>query len=299
MSAESATSPPQFSIIIPVYNHWEMLEDCLDSLVQQTGSAAFEVLIVDDGSEVEAPESIRRWSERLAMTILRQAHEGIAAARNRGIQNSRGAVLIFTDADCRLQADCLATLERTMSESEEQYFQLCVTGDSSTLLGRAEKLRLKALQGHLLQPDRHIRYINTSGFAMRRSALMSANALFDPSAQRSEDTFVLARMMQRGELPLFVSNAIVRHAVRMSIAECVRKDLRVGWLDAVTFKRIAAEGIQVRITNAERLLMLRRMWRAAEDRSIGKMAWFVVVIRQALQRGVSMLYNVLSPSPRA
>jgi glycosyltransferase involved in cell wall biosynthesis len=295
MLAEIDATVPQFSIVIPVYNDWEPLEGCLLSLNNQTADSVFEVVIVDDGSKEAAPESIRQFGKRFPLMVDRQQHAGIAAARNRGVQNSRGGILVFTDADCRLDASCLSVLKAAASALPQQkYFQMRLAGDSSNLVGRAEELRLLAIQGKFLQSDGCIRYLNTSGFAIRRSAMNTEPPLlFNPSAQRSEDTLLLTRLVQRGELPFFVTGAVVRHTVNMSIARCIRKDVRVAWLEAKTFERIAATGVKVRMKNKERIALLRYMWKASRQPSIGRSAWFVVVARQAVQRAISLLYRGL------
>jgi len=289
-----APPAPQFSIVIPVYDDWDALDGCLRSLDQQSSNRVFEVIIVDDGSRLPVPESIRQFGKRFPLTITRQPHAGIAAARNIGVHSSKGGVIVFTDADCRLDPTCLSRLDENILRSPlHNYFQLRLSGDSSNLVGRAEELRLLAIQDRGLQPDGSIRYLNTSGFAVRRSAIGTETSLFDPSAQRSEDTLLLTKLLQKGELPLLVADAVVRHTVQMSLTQCIRKDLRVAWLEARTFERIAATGMRVRMKNRERFAMLQYMWQASRRPSIGRMAWFVLATRQALQRAISVAYRRL------
>src|SRR5271165_6698801 len=90
---------PLFSVIIGAYNDWVPLDSCLASLAQQTDAPSFEVIVVDDGSSEGAPESLRRWESSYPLTFVRQAHAGVAAARNRGIHISSGSVLVFADSD--------------------------------------------------------------------------------------------------------------------------------------------------------------------------------------------------------
>src|SRR5580692_2309866 len=105
------------SIIIAVYNDWTALQRCLQSIAQQTTKGDFEVIVVDDGSADAIPEAIRQWTSSLPLTVVREPHGGISAARNCGIRNSTGAVLLFVDADCRLQADCLDALGAAIASS--------------------------------------------------------------------------------------------------------------------------------------------------------------------------------------
>ncbi|MGC2450128.1 MAG: glycosyltransferase family 2 protein [Candidatus Sulfotelmatobacter sp.] len=284
----------QFSIVIAAHNDWEPLEQCLRSLAQQTNGPRFEVIVVDDGSRETAPESIRQWQGTYPLSIIRQSNAGIASARNRGVQESKGQILLFTDADCRFEPDCLLKLAETIAAFPEHgSFQLHLTGDSSTLLGRAELLRLIAIQEQTLQPDGRIRFLNTSGFAIRRSHKSVDTGPFDITAIRGEDTLLLATLMQQGELPLFVRNAKVRHSVSLSILECVRKDLRSGWLDGITFKAVAEKGVRVRMTNKDRIRMLYSTWKTSRDPMIGHLAWLVLTSRQLLERSVTVLYQCL------
>ena len=162
-------SMPLLSIIIAVYNDWAALDLCLGSLAQQADGPDFEVVVVDDGSDDPARESIRQWSRRFPLAVLRQLHAGISTARNYGIKSSQGSILLFVDADSRLQPHCLSTLASTVAASPTQnYFQLCLVGNRRGVVGRAEDLRLATLQNQLLQSNGCIRYLNTAGFAIQK-----------------------------------------------------------------------------------------------------------------------------------
>ncbi len=281
---------PPFSIIVAVYNDWALLDGCLQSLLPQR-QIPFEVIIVDDGSKESAPEYIQRWGDCYPLTILRQDHAGISIARNRGVQCSKGPVLLFIDADSRIQVNCLAALASAMSDfTERSYFQLRLIGDRSGAIGRAEELRLMTLQNHLLLPTGCIRYLNTAGFAVRRDKLDTEKGLFDPAVLRGEDTLLLADLMHRGDLPWFVSHATVQHTVPLSFLECLRKDIRSAYLEGNAYDIIASKGVRIRMSNRERFSALCSSWKASGQDSIGRSAWFVLVARQLLQRTISLGY---------
>ena len=281
---------PLFSIIVGVYNGWAMLDGCLQSLTQKT-ELPFEVIVIDDGSREQAPDFIHHWADFYPLTILRESHRGISATRNRGIQVAKGSVLVFVDADSRVQAGCLSALAVAVAESpQHNFFQLHLVGDYSLLFGRAEELRLSVFQRYSLQASGCIRYLNTAGFAVRRESLDPDAGLFNPEAERGEDTLLLAELVKRGELPLFVPNASVQHTVALSFMECLRKDIRTAYLEGHTFEMIASAGVTIRMNNRERLRMLQSLWEASEEESIGRSAWFVLVARQSLQRFISLTY---------
>lgn len=284
---------PEFSVVIAVYNDWIPLEECLQSLKEQISSPGFEVIIVDDGSEESAPERLRSGAYPFSFTIIRQAHSGIPSARNHGIRNAKGTVLLFVDADCRLEGNCLAALNTAiLSAPHHDCFQLRLTGDRSTLAGRGEELRLSTFQRLMTQPDNRIRYLNTAGFAIRRSRI-NTDEIFHPGALRGEDTLLLANLMQTGELPLFVPDAVVKHSIPLSLMRCLQKDIRTVYLEGPAFDMVASKGVKLRLTHRERLRLLASMWKVAKRSSLGRSAWFVVLIRQAFQRTASFAYRHL------
>jgi GT2 family glycosyltransferase len=291
--SSSITIP--LSVIIPLFNQWAALDDCLRSLATQTDAPDFEVIVVDDGSSENAPQYIANAKRQFSLTILRQEHAGIGAARNRGIQISRGAILLFVDSDSRLQPSCLSTLfASTARYPVQHYFQLRLIGGGPGIMGKAEWLRLEALQQHLLRPEGGIRYLNTAGFAIRRDALSLDEGLFDTNARRAEDTLLLARLMKRGQLPFFVENAIVEHAIAMSFLQSLVKDVKSGVLEVQSYRRIAAMGIRIRMSSKDRLTLLHSMWRLSKRPSIGRQAWFALTFRQLSQRLASFVCTFLS-----
>jgi glycosyltransferase involved in cell wall biosynthesis len=289
-----ATAVPLFSIIIPVFNHWAALDRCLGSISEQVTDTSFEVVIVDDGSAEDAPENLVRWGGLYPLKLIRQSHAGISSARNRGVQSSRGSILLFVDADCRLRANCLGALDSRITESpQHRCFQLHLVGDCSRLVGKSEELRLITIQEHTLQPDGRIRYLNTAAFAIRQAAVDTKRGLFDAGAVRAEDTLLLAKLMQSGELPLFVPDAIVEHAMPLSSAESLHKEIRSAYLESKTYKRIAGMGVRIRVGHRQRLKMLASMWKTSGRPSIGRAAWFLAVTRQVIRRTTAFVTSWL------
>jgi glycosyltransferase involved in cell wall biosynthesis len=295
MATRDSISPttPLWSVVIGVYNDWAPLNDCLRSLTQLTPGPSFEVIVVDDGSNEPSPSYIQQWVHSYPLTIVRQPHAGISVARNRGVQESKGSRLLFVDADCKFEKDCLVALDSATNNSpQHDFFQLHLVGDCSQVVGRAEQLRLETFQNHMLQPNGCIRYLNTAGFALRRTRVDFDQGVFDPIAIRAEDTFLLANLMQGGELPLFVPGAVVQHSIPLSLLACLRKDIRSAYLEARVFDIIASRGVNVRVSHQQRLNILRSMWETSAQPTIGRSAWFVLVTRQGLRQVVFLLYRL-------
>lgn len=288
---------PTLSIIIPVYNDWNMLDGCLAALSQQAG-AALEIIVVDDGSTESCPEFIRQWSKDIPLKILEQEHKGISAARNAGIHTCKGLLLLFIDADCRVQANCLSQLTAAATQfPQDDFFQLRLVGDPSVLTGRAEHLRLTVLQQQALQGDGHIRYANTAGFAIRRETPDACVSSFNTKTPRGEDTLLLTNLIREGKLPLFTADAGVQHVVPRSLLKCFRKDISSGYLQGPAYRAIDATGIRIRMSNRDRLRMVIALWRAAKPYSGGRAAWMALLVRQLLERATSLLCRWFGISP--
>lgn len=87
---------PRVSVVVPVLDQWQDLERCLEWIRARQPLSDVEIVVVDNGSREPPPERLR---ERCTV-VLSCARGGSYAARNRGVAAARGAILVFTDADC-------------------------------------------------------------------------------------------------------------------------------------------------------------------------------------------------------
>ena len=104
------------SVIVPVYNVETYLEECLDSIQNQTYTD-FEVLLVNDGSTDRSKAICERYcKENRRFHLLNQENQGLSAARNTGVAASRGEFIVFVDSDDMILANYLETLMHYMRE---------------------------------------------------------------------------------------------------------------------------------------------------------------------------------------
>lgn len=87
-----------FSIIVPVYNRPDEVDELLDSLTRQAYTA-FEVIVVEDGSSVPCKEVCGKYMERLTLRYLAKENSGPGQSRNFGAQHAQGDYLIILDSD--------------------------------------------------------------------------------------------------------------------------------------------------------------------------------------------------------
>ena len=280
----TAGSSPQLSLVIAAYNDWAALETCLESVAGQRDAPEFEVLIVDDGSATPAPAAITGQNGRFPLRVVRQEHSGIAAARNRGVQEARGSVVLFTDCDCVLDSQCL----RQLALAAEQFpgdasFQLRLTADTRSIVGRAEALQHFAVQQGRLDAAGRLMYLNTSGFAIRRDGALAFGQLFDPLARRGEDTLLLSQLMKRGQMPHYLPDAAIQHAVRLPLGRYMWVGLGIGYKEGYAYAKVATNSERLDSGTSQRWEQLKRLHRIAKEKSLGKAAFLVVFVRQMLR----------------
>lgn len=98
------------SVIIPTYNEKGILENCIESLGDQTFDD-FEIIVVDDGSKDGTLEILKNLKRSLpSFKFIKQSHLGAGAARNVGSSLSKGEILVFVDADMTFDKDFLTNL---------------------------------------------------------------------------------------------------------------------------------------------------------------------------------------------
>lgn len=90
---------PLISVIIPVYKVEEFLDQCLESVVNQTYSN-LEILLVDDGSPDHCPAMCDRWAEKDSrIRVIHKENGGLSDARNTATLQAKGEYIAFVDSD--------------------------------------------------------------------------------------------------------------------------------------------------------------------------------------------------------
>lgn len=105
------------SVIIPVYNVEKYLERCVYSVLNQTFKE-FELLLVDDGSTDDSGKISKRFAEAYPETVryMHQSNGGSGAARNTGIRNAKGDVIVFVDSDDYIHENMLFEMYNMMEK---------------------------------------------------------------------------------------------------------------------------------------------------------------------------------------
>lgn len=116
---------PLVSVVIPCWNQGHYLGEAIESVLAQTHSE-IELVVVDDGSEDNSFEVASRYP---GVRCLRQPNSGVAAARNRGLAETRGSFVVFLDADDRLLPNALEVGVGELSAQPKAAFSAGVPRD--------------------------------------------------------------------------------------------------------------------------------------------------------------------------
>lgn len=111
----------RYSLIIPVFNRPDEVEELLESLTHQS-FRDFEVLIVEDGSQQPCKEVVDRYAEKLDVRYFLKPNSGPGMSRNYGAERAGGEFLIVLDSDCVIPSGYLAEVEKELQRKPADAF---------------------------------------------------------------------------------------------------------------------------------------------------------------------------------
>lgn len=168
------------SVIIPVYNVAPWLNECVESVVDQTFSD-FEVLLIDDGSTDASGKMCDDWAEKDArIRVIHKENAGPSAARNRGISEAKGTCFTFLDADDRLDPEFLEKMYQGIAIQEADLVE-CDVWRLNNITGNKTLRRVSGVMGKVYSPEEQMEYGYTAIWkCMFRRELFTKNALQFP-----------------------------------------------------------------------------------------------------------------------
>ena len=106
------------SIIVPVYNSEQTLQQCIESILWQTYKN-IELLLIDDGSTDRSSEICDEYARKDSrVRVFHKENGGVSSARNVGLENARGSWITFCDSDDRVSNEWLANMLQSDAECD-------------------------------------------------------------------------------------------------------------------------------------------------------------------------------------
>ena len=112
---------PRFSVIVPVYNRIDEVDDLIKSLSEQS-CKDFEAVIVEDGSSQPCKDVISKYADKVDVKYYYKENEGRSIARNYGLDRATGDYFIFFDSDCVIPPDYFKTLSAALDRNPVDCF---------------------------------------------------------------------------------------------------------------------------------------------------------------------------------
>ncbi|MGY0425741.1 MAG: glycosyltransferase [Polaribacter sp.] len=106
-----------FSIIIPVYNRPNEIDELLESLAKQDFKDGFEVLIIEDGSQNSSEKIVKKYANKLIIKYFFKENSGAGTSRNFGMQNALGNYFIILDSDVLVPKQYLSEVKKGLEQN--------------------------------------------------------------------------------------------------------------------------------------------------------------------------------------
>ena len=213
----------EISVIIPVYNVEEYLNECMDSILNQSIND-IEVICVNDGSTDSSLDILKQYSDKEdRIKIINQENRGLGAARNAGLKNSKGKYIYFIDSDDYIEQDTLEKLycSAISNSSDIVLFKFQNVDDAHNVQRRGVEFKIDRIFGDIdysnfsftyMDVKKHV--LNTAFSAClklyKKEFIDSIDFTF-PEGLSFEDVPVHARVMLEAERISFVNENLYNY----------------------------------------------------------------------------------------
>ncbi len=200
------------SVVVPAYNAERTIGRALDSACAQTYRGICEIIVVDDGSTDATAEIVQR--DFPGVTLLRQANQGSAVARNRGVAVARGDYIAFLDSDDEWLPEKTEAQMACFTDHEGLVMTLA---DAISVVRGRQKLEKETGKGPLVEPL-NFRDVfpffrfhqGCSGWVLQR-ALFERCGGFRTEMRRTQDSELLWRLLIEGYLVARLRRPLYRY----------------------------------------------------------------------------------------
>lgn len=186
--------PPQFSVVVPLYNKRAYIRRAVDSVLAQT-LTDFELIVVDDGSSDKGVEMLDDLEDD-RLRIVQQQNEGVGNARNRGMEESIGRWIAFLDADDGWLPGHLEELSRltTCFPDAGLFSTTCIemTGSKIPLPAKPKTTSTVFEVDYFLKASSSVGFVNSTSAAISREVFLRIGGFINKQA--GEDLEYWARI---------------------------------------------------------------------------------------------------------
>ncbi|MDO8444966.1 MAG: glycosyltransferase [Deltaproteobacteria bacterium] len=223
------------SVIVPIYNSQAYISKCLEALLAQTYKLeSYEVIVVDDGSTDKTADIIKNYPVK----YIYQKNQGPATARNRGVKEAKGDIILFTDSDCVPLSNWIEEMVRPFKSPDIAAVKGAYLTNQKEVIARLAQVEFEE-RFEMLKKAESIDMVDTYSAGFRKAIFLQMGG-FDKTfpVANNEDTDLSYRMSKHGFKMVFNPDAIVHHLKHPdSIKKYARLKFWRGYWRMVVYKR--------------------------------------------------------------
>ena len=214
-----------FSIIIPLYNRPQEIDELLATLTKQTYTQ-FEVLVIEDGSVIDAQSIVEKYKNKLDISYYVKPNEGQGFTRNYGFARAKGDYFVVFDSDCLIPDDYLEIVRTYLFEHKlDAYGGPDAAHESFTPIQKAISYSMTSpfTTGGIRGNKNHIGQFHPRSFNMGISREVWENTGGFILTRLGEDVEFSIRIQSLGFKIGLIPSAIVYHKRRTSFIQFYRQ----------------------------------------------------------------------------
>jgi len=228
---------PFVTVVVPTYNREKLLRNLLDSLFRQSYPAnKFEIIVVDDGSKDgtrEMVETYRKGANR-NLKYFYQQNKGPAGARNTGIRNSSGSLIVFTDDDCIASSNWLQEMVKGYDNSNVAGVGGSIKAIATQSIISEYCSYIGVMEKPLMQGDT-VKYLVGANSSFRKEHLDVAGWFNEAMPLGGEDLDISFRLEQAGYALKFNPEAVIYHLHKQTLRELLVTFFKYGKGSAIFY----------------------------------------------------------------
>jgi glycosyltransferase involved in cell wall biosynthesis len=223
---------PKATVVVAAYNAASTLGECLSSL-RELNYPDYETIVIDDGST----DSTSEIANQSGVRTIRVEHQGLAAARNAGVDAASGEVIAFIDADAGADRDWLYHLVETITRRDAAAAAGPNFAPDSQSSRAAAMAAAPGLPREVRAGDDRLAQLCGCNMAITKAALLKAGG-FDPMFITAGDDVDLSwRLAASGETLAYAPGAVVIHDRRATLAAYLRQQRGYGAGEGLLFRK--------------------------------------------------------------
>ena len=217
---------PLFSVVIPIYNVEDYLEEALLSVINQSiGIKNIEIILVNDGSPDNSEQICLKYKEKYPDNIkyIKQANGGVSSARNNGLKHATGKYISFLDSDDKWDKNAFKKAYEMFEQNDDIDVIACIIEYFEARTGFSHHLNFKFTSDRIIdiQEEPESIQMHMASCIMRRNAI--GDTVFNQNLKYGEDSlFINEIIIKKGKYGLLKS---VSYYYRKRISENSAMDM--------------------------------------------------------------------------